>query len=113
MKAASLLMLAALLFLLAACSSPTVQITPASGAPYSVPVDCGPIAAEVAQCEAIVAAAARIISASPGSRAVVSDGIAPNSSTVTLIDPNGAAQAADVIFNPLGEYTGVNPRRSP
>ena len=101
-----------LVALLAGCSGTSVQLTPSSGAPYSISVDCGPIPAEVPDCLAIVAAAAKIIPAPPGSQAVISNG-AGTSMTVTIIGPNGTAQAADVIFNPLGEYVGVNPRSSP
>ncbi len=107
--AALLLPLAALL---AACSNPSVQLTPPSGAPYSISVDCGPIPAEESECVALVAAAAKIIPAPPGSRAVVSNG-AGTAMTVTIMGPSGTAQAADVILNPLGEYVGINPRSSP
>ena len=107
--AALLLPLAAVL---AACSNPSVQLTPPSGAPYSISVDCGPIPAEELECVALVAAAAKIIPAPPGSRAVISNG-AGTAMTVKIIGPSGTAQAADVIFNPLGEYVATDPRSSP
>ena len=112
MKPQAVALLVSLVALLAACSGPSVQLTPPSGAPYSISVDCGPIPAELSECIALVAAAAKIIPAPPGSRAAISTG-AGTTMTVTIIDPSGTAQAADVIFNPLGEYVGINPRSSP
>ena len=103
----------ALVGLVGGCSGQMVEIASPSSSPYKISVDCGPSADDVTACLAMVAAAAKIIPAPPGSRAVISNGTALGLPTVTIISPDGSAHATDIAFNPSGEYVGVNPRSSP
>jgi hypothetical protein len=89
-----------------------VQVSPTAGLAVTVSVNCGPLAADLSDCLAVVAAAAKVLSVTAGSRAEVTTTTAVAMATVTFTAPNGAAQSADVITNPAGQYVGVNPRIS-
>jgi hypothetical protein len=94
-------------------------------------VACGPLAADVPDCLAIVAAAVRVapVSIVPGTRADVSNRATNRSCQmvptcvefaasaiyvhVTFTTPTGDQGSADVVTNPLGAYVGVNPTHGP
>ena len=125
MRPAALL---AAVMLVAACAA-----TPSTGAlsASTIAVDCDPYADAAADCLRIVAAAAEVapIAIVPGTRAQVSTSAATRacgtgSSCITLAasaifvhvvftDPGGRQASADAVTNPLGQYTGVDPRDGP
>jgi hypothetical protein len=76
----------------------------------TVAIDCGSFAGDLADCLALVSAAAKLVDPAPepGSRAEVS-ATAAEMAHVTFISPEGDRWSADVISNPVGAYVAVNP----
>jgi hypothetical protein len=109
------------------CSTiqPTTEVSPTVGLSVTVSVDCGPFAADLSDCLAIVSAAATVVPVVPGSQVQVTKRVAaavcqPEPSCVTtaaaaliahvaFTAPGGSLSSADVVTNPLGQYVGANP----
>jgi hypothetical protein len=113
--------LALLAFAIGACGHPVV--TPSKSPPpaaqsvapaTTVAIDCGSFSGDLADCLALVSAAAKLVDSAPerGSRAEVS-ARAADMAHVTFISPAGDRWSADVISNPVGAYVAVNPTVGP
>jgi hypothetical protein len=123
-------LIVALLFVVEACGAPTITPAPspsdsAIGIASTIAIDCGPDSNDVADCLAIVEAAAKAVDPRPeaGSRAVVSKPVAladcPGSACpqlavsttvaiVTFVSASGQQTVAHVITSPPpGGYVGV------
>lgn len=134
MKTLAVIVLAAILV---GCSAPLPSPTPSpsqTAAPVSTDtlvISCGPYANDVPDCLAIVVAAAKVapVPIVPGTRADVSNRAAARLCAarpacielaasailvhVVFTTPTGEQGSADVVTNPLGAYTGVDPKHGP